>query len=907
MGRTAMQARRAAILGAIAFATIGIVTVAIRLDDPPAGPAGERASVPRRVEGSEPSLSFEGGSSESPGSERAAEVRSDSPELPPVASGILRLEFVSALDGRPVPDLPFVVHRERGGNKVLASGASDAQGRAEVRDLEENVILVETVRRPPFASRVEACWLSRAETKDLVVRLDGGGRVIGRVVDEAQRPVEGAEILAAADPTRSDPPNPLDRGGPAAVTGPDGRFAVDQVATKPQGVWIVDGEARPERWQPAQLHVRKDVSVEQVAADVRPGETLDVGDVLLERCPVLAGIVLDAERRPLPGALVSGRYERRSPRRSGEDPWGFKIPPGREGFRLRASETLTDANGRFELLASPRDSHLAVWAPWGQRQVFTVPAPPPGERRDELVLELRAVTLLEIELRDVRGERVTGPGPAARGGAFQTRTLNKRRAWGPRAVVVVRLDDGGSEQVTTDADPDGVFRYEFETRPARMRELTLDLSGYETVRDRIEGRVDASTRLAYVLEEIPGLRFRVLPRTGESPGSETANLWLQICLAPPQRRLESPGWWCCGLGSILSFDWNGEPREFVFPADAPREYWTYLRSQVEGQGLVDLASFGPFAPGPELHEIEIDPALLERIDRAKPPEEKPPGERPEPASLSLRVLDARTREPIAGASVAALGRNWFPQLATARDGRVDRAEVPAGDWSLVAWASTHRRVEIPDVVLVEGGARDLGTIELEPIPSFPGRILRADGSPAGRGCWIRARLADHPTAETDGEGRFRLLADVPERVVLDLIEQASSPGEGDRAVQRTVVEGWTIGVEQEIRLAPWQRVEIRIGGPATELPDTSLMLWACPAPGEPPFACDHRASALPDGHEPLLFGFEVEPIDERRVFRFRTAPGRYQVYGRDLLHEVPVEVIEVRESDDLQVFELSSR
>jgi len=57
----------------------------------------------------------------------------------------------------------------------------------------------------------------------------------------------------------------------------------------------------------------------------------------------------------------------------------------------------------------------------------------------------------------------------------------------------------------------------------------------------------------------------------------------------------------------------------------------------------------------------------------------------------------------------------------------------------------------------------------------------------------------------------------------------------------------------------------------------------------------------------MLAGNEVMSDPSRRVFRFRMAPGKYQVYGAGLLHEVPVQVIDVKDSGDVQLFDLDSR
>jgi len=142
---------------------------------------------------------------------------------------------------------------------------------------------------------------------------------------------------------------------------------------------------------------------------VKPGATLDVGDVVLARLATLAGTVVDSEDQPIEGALVSARQERFRARRYATEP----APPG-DDLDPEPGETRADFEGRYELKLSREQSAVAVWTAWGQRQVFDVPALAAGERKEGVVLKLDAITVLEVELRDPKGERVTGPGPAAR-------------------------------------------------------------------------------------------------------------------------------------------------------------------------------------------------------------------------------------------------------------------------------------------------------------------------------------------------------------------------------------------------------------------------------------------------------------------------------------------------------------
>jgi len=833
----------------------------------------------------------------------------------PISTGVLHLEFVSTLDGSPVADLPFLVYRERGGNKVFARGLSDARGRAEVRDLEENVILVSTSRRPPFASKVEACWLGHGEEAELVVGLDGGAQVVGRVLDLARKPVEGVEVLVAADHATESTSNPLDLEGAAAMTGPDGKFTVDHMANRPRGVWIVDGRARPERWDPAELLVRRDCEVLRKVPFVKPGTTFDLGDLILEGCATLAGSVLDSESRPVAGALVSWRAERHQARQRGwwrteGDPRGFHVAPGEEGFRLLPGETLTDTGGGFELRAGIRIDRLAVWAPSGQRQLFTVPKAPPSGRTDDLVLRLDAITILEVELLDRNGARVTGPGASAREKGLVVpawRTWNMPAA----AFAVIRLEDGSREELTASADADGLFRFELKAAPSRLRSLALDLAGYQTVEDELEGRAQPTTRLSYTLRETPAIRLLLKNNSAVPPPAGSLKLELAICLASPEQRRNATEENCCGLGAYLWFDPPTEPREFVFPAIAPRPYWVYLGARPGARGLFqpgnqvpDQVAFGPFEAGDSVREIEADLAAIAVAPQRKetPPEPIEAGRKVPSAYVTARAVDARTDTAIPKFTI--LGRrvldgkdiDSFAFFPVEEKGSTGSKRINPGSWDFTVRAEGYRKFAIPGVLLVEDQMKDLGTIALEPAPAFRARLIEHDGRPVPDRTWVQVLDAEHPLVapadSADAEGRIVFYGEIPDRVLLEASEPSDlEPGEGSGS-QRILVGDWREGEEKEIMLAAWQRVEVRIGGAAIDPPGTALRLRARVTPGE---------------HEPLLEGREIDATPSRRVFRFRMVSGRYQVSGGDLLHEVPAQEIDVRESSEIQVFELSSR
>jgi hypothetical protein len=179
--------------------------------------------------------------------------------------------------------------------------------------------------------------------------------------------------------------------------------------------------------------------------------------------------------------------------------------------------------------------------------------------------------------------------------------------------------------------------------------------------------------------------------------------------------------------------------------------------------------------------------------------------------------------------------------------------------------------------------------------------VEADGTPVPRFTWVHALGAADPddnqtrTTQTDEDGRFVLLCDFPERAFLELSEPSVDDSEDPGGAQRLLVDGWRADEERELRLAPWQRVEVRIAGAAIDPPGTALALSAHPA----------ADAGAPQGKP--LGGRELDATPTRRIFRFRLPAGKYQVSGRSLLAEVPAQEIDVRESSDLQVFELTSR
>jgi hypothetical protein len=194
-------------------------------------------------------------------------------------------------------------------------------------------IPVETDTTSPLALRslgMSLATLQVAGGKDSAGKsirlLRGNARLVGRVVSKSGLPVAGARVQ-------------MDATASAAVTGPDGRFALDSVPTGTQTI-----------------SVRKlGYSVTDKAVEVSSGDAVSVSVVMENYIPTLATVVSTAQRDKDMERIGFTRRKRQS---MGTFRDGDEIP---RGFSL-LSETLATLPGI-------RVGHTS--GPYGQRNVIT--------------------------------------------------------------------------------------------------------------------------------------------------------------------------------------------------------------------------------------------------------------------------------------------------------------------------------------------------------------------------------------------------------------------------------------------------------------------------------------------------------------------------------------------------------
>jgi len=266
--------------------------------------------------------------------------------------------------GRPVPGARIVYHADAAAVFFRRFGSQDASPppRAEtLTDRNGHFLLTVSVSDKERDDEDDAPFFDRAGARvvashgaftvlvqdcpmlevgsevDLgTLSMDMGSQVGGRVVNEAGRPVRGAEVTV-----RSRGPDPGGRSGfmamlggrlvelyTTAMTDANGRFYITGVQP---GLLSVSGEA-----DGYQVGVLSDLESE-------PGLTLAAGDLVLSEGASIAGWIVDRDGEPVEGAQVRvSSMARLVVRRMGDVP---RQQLGQE-MRLRAE---TDADGYFAL------------------------------------------------------------------------------------------------------------------------------------------------------------------------------------------------------------------------------------------------------------------------------------------------------------------------------------------------------------------------------------------------------------------------------------------------------------------------------------------------------------------------------------------------------------------------------
>jgi len=739
-----------------------------------------------------------------------AEVTS-SAEARDARTGILIVRVEDAGTRAPLAGIELRIVRERGGDKLLATGTTDERGEARFEAVEANTVIVEARRAPPYARAFGAAWLEGDETETVVLAMGPRRTVRGRVVDDVGTALAGA-VVAANDDFGSrfrDVDGAAETDATAVTTPADGRFEVVQLAASPCQVWIERGAMVPRAWSPQSLRVRFEDSVAWARTSLEPvGENVgddvieDIGDIVVPRASTWTGRVVDARGAPIPGSLVSAQpdrsWSRQRPfarRDANEGAW-----PGLEGFRLREQECLGDALGRFELRCRPRGVGFTVWTPGGLVQSFDAPSVEPGGRVDDLELRVVDASLLAIELVDGAGSRIRGPHAQSRG---VTRPAS-RFLFGEQLAVSVR-GEGVDSYTAIGCDPDGLFRVQLLGDVRGATTVRVDMAGYAPVARAAE--LGGPEPIRFVLEPLTALRLRVrFEGNATVDALKARRVVLHACIddPAPRRAARTPAHddgGCCGLGAIRAIDVAPGTRACELPVGADRPFFVSVRDQ-DGPWS---QTFGPWRPGDSVHEVVV-PELAPRVERERLV-----------SPIRARITDARTGERIRAivhfadpAEDMAVVQSSGVGFAVLDANGTGLRDAPAGRWRISLRVEGYRSPPAREVELVAGVERDLGDFALEPSPIV--ELALVGSSPQS----ARVEFADADArwiaSSEMQDDRLVVRRDLPLRGIATVSESDASTGGRS---QRIAFE-YDGGGRLELRLAPWRAVEVRcpVAGPS---------------------------------------------------------------------------------------------
>lgn len=622
------------------------------------GPVAEANDRAERSEGDLESLPDS--PSERQAAYRPSESRSSTAELltvstlpfergapPEVPGATLRLILVDAQTGDPIPKLGFEIYRERGGNRVLAEGTTDATGQALIEDLESNVVLVRTAHRPPFARAFGAVWLDPGEEKRLELKVTHGGRVIGRLVDSLGSGLEGLSIRVASAGESSEV---------LAVSDVEGRFSLDAITPTPKGIWIKENRMAPERMNPMEFSVWGErIHRGTFAADPPEGQTVDLGDLPMKNVLRFRGRVVDQEGQPVEGALVGVWYARNRVLN-----WGAEIDSkGELLLPIHAdhpAETHTSPDGRYEFRSAtwavqgyliPRDQSLIRWTPFNLEHTSEVPG---VIEFVDLVVPIQP--LFVAEFVDAKGRRVS---TNAKGAERMARPTGRTHLGGSFRRVDVYLYSESEEvrHIQARQSPDDLLRVRLPAGFEDPSAVRILFPGYLPIFAdlRAAGMARPGRSAPYRFELTPRLELKGRlhvwddrPGTGHEPRNFTVSC--EVSPVPTEEYgAES------GLGSELHLDLKQGTTEFTLPVLSNEPFWIHLKGW---RCLFSRDVFGPFEPGEEAHEFEVafteeskEAALARRRTRSAPENVK---------NVRLRVIAADGNPPPETTSISQ-GRN----------------------------------------------------------------------------------------------------------------------------------------------------------------------------------------------------------------------------------------------------------
>ncbi|MBN1476689.1 carboxypeptidase regulatory-like domain-containing protein [Candidatus Sumerlaeota bacterium] len=624
-----------------------------------------------------------------------------------------------------------------GGWRLLQTTTTGADGRYSLDGVQPDQPLAVLARHPSYA---------QAEVRDIRVEPGGvrapvnltlteGGTLVGRVIDEEERPIADAEVRHARQP--EDGPQ-WGRGGGGVMgvffrgneqgeniehTDAQGRFRFEHLLP---GDYTVVAQAEGYTYQASEDVVILDgVESEEVTLRLSPGVAI-------------AGRVVDTEGTPLAEAQVTCVAMDRS----------------RPAFR----QVVTSEAGSFEITGLDERSHTLSASAMGFDQTsLDVTAPTASV---ELVLE-RAGVLVGRVIEEYTGDPVV---------AFEVSARRQgRRGGGPGGGPGGGFGGGAAPIEREFNDPEG--RFEIEGVVAGEWSMTVTSPGYATA---MAGNIEVSnaTRTEeVVITMVRGGILRGQVVTATQPPEPIAGALVSERGSRAQPFFGGGGFRPPGRGQAPQHLTDEEGR-FTMLDLSPGEHTI----EATAPGYLEATARAVIPSGGEAEELTL---VLRQG-----------------GTVVGRVVSSRDRTPLPGARVAFPDEGFLEDLAddlvnrgatTNTEGRFEMLGAPAGNTRLIVTHGDFARLETSNILIREGEVTDVGDLRISTGGRIIGWVIDAEGEfLPGAGIFLEGPNGfDAATTDETGEFMFDRLA--PGQYVATMSEAGGfrgGRGGGDRSGAR---------------------------------------------------------------------------------------------------------------------------